>query len=131
MAAKKTLVKRNKKSISFNFYYIFRFIVEFFKLLVNLYSFQYIGTFYLEYCRSYVNNDSCCKSGNCAIAGGDCDYHSDCAGAISSFSNFIQGVPKKSLWCDIDEKCLWNSKIFFDGVFLYTYSHLLKKLELS
>ena len=29
------------------------------------------------------------------------------------------------------EKFLRNSKIFFDGVFLSIYSHLLKKLELS
>ena len=43
----------------------------------------------------------------------------------------IQGGPKKSLWCDLEEKCLRNSKIFFDGVFLFIYSHLLKKLELS
>jgi hypothetical protein len=27
--------------------------------------------------------------------------------------------------------CLRNSKIFFDGVFLSIYSHLVKKLELS
>ena len=32
----------------------------------------------------------------------------------------MQGGPKKSLWCDLEEKCLWNSKIFFDGVFLST-----------
>ena len=25
----------------------------------------------------------------------------------------VQGGPKKSLWCDLEEKCLWNSKIFF------------------
>ena len=43
----------------------------------------------------------------------------------------VQGGPKKSLWCDLEEKCLWNSEIFFDGVFLSIYSHLLKKLELS
>ena len=43
---------------------------------------------------------------------------------------YIQGVPKKSLWCDLEEKCLGNSNIFFDGVFLSVYSHLLKKLEL-
>ena len=41
------------------------------------------------------------------------------------------GWSKKSLWCDLEEKCLWNSKIFFDGVFFSIYSHLLKKLELS
>ena len=38
---------------------------------------------------------------------------------------------KKSLLCDLEEKCLRNSKIFFDGVFLSIYLHLLKKLELS
>ena len=43
----------------------------------------------------------------------------------------IQGGPKKSLWCDLEEKCWRNSKIFFDGVFLSIYSHLLKKLEIS
>ena len=37
--------------------------------------------------------------------------------------------PKKSLWCDLEEKCLRNSKIFFDGVFIsILYLHLLKKL---
>ena len=44
--------------------------------------------------------------------------------------NYIQGGPKKSLRCDLEEKCLGNSKIFFYGVFLSIYSHLLKKLEL-
>ena len=39
--------------------------------------------------------------------------------------------PKKSLWCDLEEKRLRNSKICFDGVFLSIYSHLLNKLELS
>ena len=34
------------------------------------------------------------------------------------------GWSKKSLWCDLEEKCLRNSKIFFDGVFLSIYSHL-------
>ena len=43
----------------------------------------------------------------------------------------LQGGPKKSLWCDLEERCLRNSKIFFDGVFLSIYSHLLKKSELS
>ena len=33
----------------------------------------------------------------------------------------IQGGPKKSLQCDLEEKCLRNSEIFFDGVFLSTY----------
>ena len=47
-----------------------------------------------------------------------------------SFLIYLQGGPKKNLWCDLEEKCLWNSKIFFDGVFLCIYSHLLKKLEL-
>ena len=42
-----------------------------------------------------------------------------------------QGGPKKSLWCDLEEQCLRNSKIFYDGVFLSIFSHLLKKLELS
>ena len=32
---------------------------------------------------------------------------------------------------DLEEKCLRNSKIFFDGVSLSMYSHLVKKLELS
>ena len=41
------------------------------------------------------------------------------------------GWSKKSLWNDIEEKCLRNSKVFFGGVFLYIYLHLLKKLELS
>ena len=35
---------------------------------------------------------------------------------------------KKCLSCDLDENCLRNSKIFFDGVFLSIYSHILKKL---
>ena len=46
----------------------------------------------------------------------------------------IQGGPKKSLClslCDLEEKCLWNSNIFFVGVFLSIYSYLLEKLELS
>ena len=34
----------------------------------------------------------------------------------------IQGGPRKSLWCDLEEKCLRNSKIFFDGVFPFTSS---------
>ena len=52
---------------------------------------------------------------------------------ISNIANVfvIQGGPKKSLWCDLEEKCLWNSKMFSDGVVLYIFSHLLKKLELS
>ena len=49
---------------------------------------------------------------------------------ISLNSKYLQGGPKKSLWCDLEEKCLRNSKIFFDGVFPSMYSHLLKKLEL-
>ena len=40
------------------------------------------------------------------------------------------GWSKKRLGCDLDEKCLRNSKILFDGVFLFIYSHLLKKLQL-
>ena len=44
---------------------------------------------------------------------------------------YIQGGPKKSLWCDLEEKFLRNSKIFFDGVLLSICSHLLKKLKLS
>ena len=43
----------------------------------------------------------------------------------------VQGGPKKSLRIDLEEKCLRNSKIFFDRVFLSIYSHLFKKLELS
>ena len=34
------------------------------------------------------------------------------------------GWSKKSLWYDLEEKCLLNSKIFFDGVFLSIYLHL-------
>ena len=41
------------------------------------------------------------------------------------------GWSKKSLWGDLEEKCLRNSKMVFDGVFHSVYSHLLKKLELS
>ena len=44
---------------------------------------------------------------------------------------YLQCGSKKSLWCDLEEKCLRNSKIFFDGVFPSVYSHLVKKLELS
>ena len=44
---------------------------------------------------------------------------------------YIQGGPKKNYGVIyIEEKCLRNSKMFFDGVFLSLYSHLLKKLEL-
>ena len=43
----------------------------------------------------------------------------------------IYRVVQKKLWCDLEEKCLRNYKIFFDGVFLSIYSHLLKKLQLS
>ena len=43
----------------------------------------------------------------------------------------IHRVVKKSLWCDLEEKGLRNSEMFFDGVFLSIYSHFLKKLELS
>ena len=45
--------------------------------------------------------------------------------------DYIQGGPKKSLWCDLEKMCLRNSKIFFYGVFLSIYSPLLKRLELS
>ena len=49
------------------------------------------------------------------------------------FQHFLKyictGWSKKKLWCDLEEKCLINSKIFFDGVFLSLYSHLLKKLK--
>jgi hypothetical protein len=44
------------------------------------------------------------------------------------YLQIIQSGPKKSLSCDLDENCLRNSKIFFDGVFLSIYSHILKKL---
>ena len=47
------------------------------------------------------------------------------------FKYICTGWSKKSLWCDLEEKCLGNSKIVFDGVFLYTYSHQFKKLKLS
>ena len=48
------------------------------------------------------------------------------------FRNQIStGWSKKSLWCDLEGKCLRISKIFFDGVILSIYSHLVKKLELS
>ena len=43
----------------------------------------------------------------------------------------IYRVVQKKLWCDLEEKCFRNSKMFFDGVFLSIYSYLLKKLELS
>ena len=46
-------------------------------------------------------------------------------------SKNVQGGPKKSLQCDLEEKCLRNSKMFFNGVFLSIHAHLLKKLELS
>ena len=45
-------------------------------------------------------------------------------------SIYIQSGPKKSVSCDLEEKYLGNYKIFFDGVFLSIYSHLLKKLKL-
>ena len=44
-----------------------------------------------------------------------------------------RGVQKKFM-IDLEEKCLSNSKnkVFLkDGVFLFIYSHLVKKLELS
>ena len=40
------------------------------------------------------------------------------------------GWSKKNLLCDLEEKCLRNSKMFFDRVFLSINSDLLKKLEL-
>ena len=40
-------------------------------------------------------------------------------------------MAKKKIFCDLKEKCLRNSKIFFDGVFISIYSHFVKKLELS
>ena len=48
-------------------------------------------------------------------------------------ANFIAytGGSKKSLWNNLEEKCLRKSKMLFDGVFLSMFSHLLKKLELS
>ena len=40
---------------------------------------------------------------------------------------YIQGGPKKNYGVIyIEEKCLRNSKMFFDGVFLSLYSHLLE-----
>ena len=35
---------------------------------------------------------------------------------------YIQGGSKKSLCCDLEEKCFRNSKMFFDGVFKFTSS---------
>ena len=49
---------------------------------------------------------------------------------FATYIQYIQGGKKKfMMWSR--EKCLWNSKIFFYGVFLSINSHLLKKLELS
>ena len=48
-------------------------------------------------------------------------------GLESSVIQPIKSGSKKSLWCDLEEKCLRNSKIFFDGVFLFSFLHLLKK----
>ena len=42
----------------------------------------------------------------------------------------IQGGPKK-IGIGLEEKYLRNSKIFFNEHFLYPFSHLIKKLELS
>ena len=42
----------------------------------------------------------------------------------------IYNGQKKSLWCHIEEKCLGNTKIFFDGVFLSIYSHRKKIMGL-
>ena len=70
-----------------------------------------------------------------------CVYYINCVFIITSEANangktmyYYAGKKYRvvqSLWCDLEEKCLGNSKIFFDGVFLSIYSHLLKKLELS
>ena len=43
---------------------------------------------------------------------------------------YLQGGPKKSLLCDLEEKCLRNLKKKMMESFSL-YSHLLKKLELS
>ena len=51
--------------------------------------------------------------------------------ALNEVDRNVQGGSKKSLWCDLEEKCLRNSKIFFDGVFLSMYAHLVKKFQLS
>ena len=57
--------------------------------------------------------------------------------AILAFSLLLRKVvaptrwSKKSLLYDLEEKGLTNSKMFFDGVFLSIYSHLLKKFALS
>ena len=51
--------------------------------------------------------------------------------AQKNFMMWSRGKVFENLWCDVEEKCLKNSKIFFDGVFLSIYSHLVKKLELS
>ena len=53
---------------------------------------------------------------------------------ITGSSNFgwiihLQGGPKKSLLIGLEKKCLWTSKIFFDGVFLFIYSNLYKKIR--
>ena len=39
------------------------------------------------------------------------------------------GWSKKKFMMYLEEKCLLNSKIFFDGVFLSIYSHLLSYIE--
>ena len=57
-------------------------------------------------------------------------YHNLDSSLMLFIAIYLQGGPKKSLWIDLEEKCLRNSKMFFDGVFLSIYSHLLKKLEL-
>ena len=43
---------------------------------------------------------------------------------LFSVGDYLQGGSKKSLRCDLEEKCLRNSKIFFDRVFLSIYSYL-------
>ena len=46
------------------------------------------------------------------------------------YINYIYWVIQKKILFDLEEKCLRNSEVFFDGVFPSLYSHLLKKLEL-
>ena len=50
---------------------------------------------------------------------------------LSLQPSLLRGLKKTNvLWIDLEEKGLRNSKIFFDGVFLYLYTHLIKKLEI-
>ena len=74
------------------------------------------------------------KRSNCLFLRGVIQHYDLCIVGIilKSVKEYnIKVSPKKSFWCDVEEKCLRNSKIFFDGVFLSIYSHLLKNLELS